>query len=248
MQTAITAAQRGHNVILCEKTESLGGALRCERSIPFKKDLYGFIASKELEMRQAGVAVRLNTEVTKELAEKEAPDVLVVAVGADPIVPPIPGIGNSKVVVANNMSEENIEIGQKVVILGGGLVGCEAAVHLAQAGKDVTIIEMQKEVALDANERHRPIIMGILTGITKIETGLKGIRVNDEGLVCVDEQGTERIFPADTILCSVGQRPRRETVNELLDAAPEVVQVGDCVKPQRLTEAIFRGYYAGLDV
>jgi NADPH-dependent 2,4-dienoyl-CoA reductase/sulfur reductase-like enzyme len=86
------------------------------------------------------------------------------------------------------MTEDSAKIGQKVVILGGGLVGCEAAVHLAQAGKDVTNIEMQEEVAIDANERHRPILMELLLEITKIETRLKAVRVNDEGLVCFDER------------------------------------------------------------
>lgn len=248
METAITAAQRGHNVILCEKTESLGGALRCERAIPFKKDLYSFIASKSLQMEQAGVEVRLNTEVTKELVEKEAPDVLVVAVGAEPIVPPIPGIDNPKVVVANKLSEHNVKIGPKVVVLGGGLVGCEAAVHLAQEGKNVTLIEMQNDVAMDANGRHRPILMDLLAELVKIKTGQRGARVTDEGLICVDESGTEETFPADTILCAVGQRSLRGVVNELLDAAPEVVQVGDCVRPQQVTDAVFRGYYAGLDI
>lgn len=248
MQAAITAAQRGHSVTLCEKTGSLGGALRCERDIPFKKDMFSFVASKELEMKQAGVELRLNTEVTKELAEKEAPDVLVVAVGAEPIVPPIPGIDSPKVVVANNISEDNVKIGQKVVILGGGLVGCETAVHLAQTGKGVTIIEMQKDVAIDANGRQRPILMGLLAELVKIETGLQGVRVTDEGLVCADQWGAERTFPADTIICAVGQRSLRKVVDDLLNAAPEVVQVGDCVRPQRLTDAVFRGYHAGLDI
>jgi 2,4-dienoyl-CoA reductase-like NADH-dependent reductase (Old Yellow Enzyme family) len=171
MQTAITAAQRGHHVILCEKTGSLGGALRYERHIPFKKNLFAFIASKELQMKQAGVEVRLNTEVTAEYVDKEAPDVLVVAVGAEPIIPPIEGINSPKVVVANDMGEDEEKIGQKVIVLGGGLVGCEAAVYLAQLGKDVTIVEMLKDVAIDANVRHRSVLMNLLKQLVSIETG-----------------------------------------------------------------------------
>jgi len=248
METAITAARRGHEVILCEKSGSLGGALRSERHIPFKKNLFAFIGSKELQMKQAGVEVRLNTEVTRKYVEQEAPDVLVVAIGAEPIIPPIEGIENPKVVVANNMFEDESKIGQKVVVLGGGLVGCEAAVYLAQTGKDVTVVEMLEDVAVDANVRYRPILLNLLRKLAKIETGLRGIRVTDEGLVCADKTGTEKLLLADTIICAVGQRPLREVVNELLDAAPEVVQVGDCVKPQRVFEAVFRGYHAGLDI
>ncbi|MFC1868300.1 FAD-dependent oxidoreductase [Thermodesulfobacteriota bacterium] len=249
MKTAVTAAQRGHKVILCEKSGELGGALKCEKAISFKKDLYGLIKSLEIQMRKAGVEIRLNTEVTQELVEQEAPDVLVVAVGGAPIVPPIPGIESPKMVPANNLSDDGITIGKKVVILGGGLVGCESAVHLAQEGRDVTVVEMMKDIAVDANVRHGPILLDMLANLkVKVETGMKGVKINDKGLVCADATGKEKLFEADTVVCSVGQRPLHEVVNGLLDAAPEVVQVGDCVKPQKVTEALYRGYHAGLDI
>ena len=248
MGTAVTAAQRGHKVVLCEKSGALGGALKCLKAISFKKDLYGLIKSLELQMRKAGVEIRLNTEVTQGLVEREAPAVLVVAVGAAPILPAIPGIESPKIVLANNLSE-GIAIGKKVVILGGGLVGSESAVHLAQDGRDVTVVEMMKEIAIDANARHRPILLNMIDKLKiKVETGMKGIKINEEGLVCADAKGKERVIEADTVVCSVGQLPLREVVNGLLDAAPEVVQVGDCVKPQKVTEALYRGYHAGLDI
>jgi NADPH-dependent 2,4-dienoyl-CoA reductase/sulfur reductase-like enzyme len=249
MKTAITAAQRGHKVILYEKSVELGGTLKCVRAISFKKDLHGLIKSLEAQMRKAGVEIRLNTEVTRELVEREAPDVLVLAVGAAPIVPPIPGMDSPKVVLANNLSDEGTAVGKKVVILGGGLVGCESAVHLAQEGKDVTIVEMMKDVAVDANVRQRPILLDMFAKLhVKVETRMKGVKITDEGLVCTDETGKETLFEADTVVCSVGQHALREVVNDLLDAAPEVVQVGDCIKPQKVTEALYRGYHAGLDI
>ncbi len=249
MKTAITAAQRGHKVILCEKRAELGGTLKCVRAISFKKDLYGLIKSLEAQMRKAGVEIRLNTEVTQELVEREAPDVLVLAVGAAPIVPPIPGMDSPKVVRANNLSDEGIAVGKKVVILGGGLVGSESAVHLAQEGKDVTVVEMMKDVAVDANVRQRPILLDMFAKLqVKVKTRMKGVKITGEGLVCIDETGKEHLFEADTVVCSVGQHALREVVNDLLDAAPEVVQVGDCIKPQKVTEALYRGYHAGLDI
>ncbi len=249
MKTAVTAAQRGHKVILCEKSGELGGALKCEKAISFKKDLYGLIKSLEFQMKKAGVEVRLNTEVTQELVESESPDVLVVAVGSAPIVPSIPGIESPKMVLANNLSDDGIAIGKKVVVMGGGLVGCESAVHLAQEGRDVTVVEMMKDVAVDANARQRPILLDMFSKLkVKVETGMKGVKINDKGLVCADVNGNEKLFEADTVVCSVGQRPLREVVNGLLDAAPEVVQIGDCVKPQKVTEALYRGYHAGLDI
>jgi 2,4-dienoyl-CoA reductase-like NADH-dependent reductase (Old Yellow Enzyme family)/thioredoxin reductase len=249
MKTAITAAQRGHKVILCEKSVELGGTLKCVRAISFKKDLYGLIKSLEAQMRKAGVEIRLNTEVTQQLVEREAPDVLVLAVGAAPIVPDIPGIHSPKVVLANNLSDEGIAVGKKVVILGGGLVGCESAVYLAQKGKDVTVVEMMKDVAVDANVRQRPILLNMLAKLrVKVETRMKGVKITGEGLVCTDKTGKENLFEANTVVCSVGQCALREVVDDLLDAAPEVVQVGDCIKPQKVTEALYRGYHAGLDI
>jgi 2,4-dienoyl-CoA reductase-like NADH-dependent reductase (Old Yellow Enzyme family)/thioredoxin reductase len=249
MKTAITAAQRGHKVILCEKSGKLGGTLKCVRAISFKKDLYGLIKSLEIQMRKAGVEIRLNTEVTQKLVEREAPDVLVLAVGAAPIVPPLPGIDSPKVVLATHLSDEGLAVGKKVVILGGGLVGCESAVHLAQQGKDVTLVEMMKEVAVDANVRQRPILLDMFAKLqVKVKTRMKGVKITDKGLVCTDEAGKENLFEADTVVCSVGQHALREVVNDLLDAASEVVQVGDCIKPQKVTEALYRGYHAGLDI
>jgi len=249
MKTAITAAERGHKVILCEKSPALGGVLKCVRTISFKKDLYGLIKNLEAQMRKAGVQIRLNTEVTQEIVEREAPDVLVLAVGAAPIVPPLPGIHSPKVVLANNLSDEGIAVGKKVVILGGGLVGCESAVHLSHKGKDVTVVEMMNEVAVDANVRQRPILLDMLAKLrVRVETRMKGVKITDQGLVCTDETGKEHLFEADTVVCSVGQYALREVVNGLLDAAPEVVQVGDCIKPQKVTEALYRGYHAGLDI
>ena len=247
MQAAITAANRGHAVILCEKNIELGGALRCERSIPFKRDLFRFAATKALEMKNAGVEVRMNTEVTAEYVRSEKPDVLIVAVGAEPIIPPIPGIEGKNVLLANNLSEAGVNIGQRVVILGGGLVGCEMAAHLVQEGKTVTLVEMLSDVAMDANGRHRPILLNMLKPAT-ILTHTRGVRVTDKGLVCVEKDGVEELIPGDTIICAVGQRPLRGVVTALLDSAPEVVEVGDCVKPRRVTEAVSRGYYAGLDI
>jgi len=248
MQCAITAARRGHEVILCEKAGELGGALRCERAIPFKQDLVRYISTKALEMKNTGVDVRLGTEVTPELVESIKPDVLVIAVGAEPIIPPIPGIDSPNVVVANNLSDPETKIGQRVVVLGGGQVGCEAAIHLAQEGRDATVVEMLPGVAVDANGRQRPILLDMLKKLVTVKTGLKGTRITDEGLVCADKSGNEVLLPADTIICAVGQKPLRSVVEGLLNSAPRVVEVGDCVKPQRITEATFRGHYAALDI
>jgi len=223
--------------------------LKCVKVISFKKDLYGLVKNLEAQMRKAGVEIRLNTEVTQERVEREAPDVLVLALGAAPIVPSIPGTDSPRAVLGTGLSEPKVAIGKKVVILGGGLVGCESAVHLAQQGKEVTLVEMMEDIAVEANVRQRPILLDMLAELhVKVKTRTKGVRITDQGLVCTDDSGNETLFEADTVVVSVGQRALREAVTGLLDAAPEVVQVGDCVKPQKVTEALYRGYHAGLDI
>jgi 2,4-dienoyl-CoA reductase-like NADH-dependent reductase (Old Yellow Enzyme family)/thioredoxin reductase len=248
MQAAITAAERGYNVILCEKTGELGGALKATKGVPFKKDLFKFISTKTLLMEKAGVDVRLNSEVTPDLVESIKPDVLIIAVGAEPIIPSIPGIDGSNVIIANDLPDQYDKIGHKVVVLGGGLVGCETAVHMAQEGKDVTVIEMLHEVCPDANPRYRPLLLDQLEKLVTCKTGMKGIRITEEGLIYADIDGNEVLFNADTIICAVGQKPLRSVVDKLRNCAPEVIEIGDCVKPGHVTEAVFGGYWAGIDI
>jgi pyruvate/2-oxoglutarate dehydrogenase complex dihydrolipoamide dehydrogenase (E3) component len=248
MQAAITAAERGHRVVLCEKSGALGGALKSERGIPFKSDLYGFIAVKARQMEKAGVDVRLNTEVTPALCEELAPDALVVAVGAEPVIPPIPGIDGENVIIATELYEKRDRIGKRIAVLGGGLVGCETAVHLAQQGKDVTVVEMLSDVCPDANGRHRPLLLAELSKSVKCLTNTRGVRVTKDGLVCADKDGAEMTVPADTVIVAAGQRARRDAAYALRDCAPEVFEGGDCVKPAQVTQAVFRGHFAALDI
>jgi len=248
MQAAITAAERGHHVILCEKEDELGGALKAVRGISFKEDLYKFIATETLLMQRAGVDVRMNTKVTPDLVENMKPDVLVIAVGAEPIIPRLPGIDSPRVIIANDLPNEYDTIGAKVVVLGGGLVGCETAVHLAQKGKDVTLIEMLHELAPDANPRYRPLLLDQLEKFVACKTKTRGIGITKEGLVCADEDDDEILFNADTIICAVGQKPLHSVAEELQDCAPEVIEIGDCVKPGHVTDALFRGYWAGVGI
>lgn len=248
MQTAITAAERGHTVILCEKTGKLGGTLNSAQGIPFKKDLYGYIATKALQMEKAGVEVRLNTEITPDVVESIKPDVLVIAVGSEPIIPPLPGIDSSKVIIANYLPDKFDQVGHKIVVLGGGLAGCETALYLAQQGRDVTIVEMLDDVCLDANPRYRPLILDQLKKHVTCKTNLQGVRVTEKGLVCADKKGAETLLEADTIICAVGQHSLRDVVEKIYNTAPEVIEIGDCVRPGCVTDAVFRGYWAALDI
>jgi 2,4-dienoyl-CoA reductase-like NADH-dependent reductase (Old Yellow Enzyme family)/thioredoxin reductase len=249
MQAALTAARRGHQVILCEKSGELGGALKTERGISFKEDLFKFIKTKELLIRKSGVQLHLNTEVTPEYAESQKPDVLIVAVGSEPVLPSIPGIEGENVILVDHLRDNWDRVGKKVVILGGGMAGCETAVYLAKEGREVTVVEMLDDVCRDANNRHRPLLLEQLyVHNIRCLTGTKGIEINTKGLVCVNKEGKELLLEADTIVCAVGRRPLADVAFKLRDCAPEVVEIGDCVKPAQVTQAVFRGHYAAMDI
>jgi NADPH-dependent 2,4-dienoyl-CoA reductase/sulfur reductase-like enzyme len=249
LKAAATAARRGHKVILCEKSDQLGGILKGEKAIPFKYEMYELGVTLERQARDAGVEIRLNTCVTKEYAEKEKVGALIIAVGSEPIIPPIPGLEGDNVIVVNNYYLEKDKASDQVVVLGGGLAGCETAIHLAQEGKDVHLVEMRPELAPDANIRHRPLLLKeIEKNRIHVHTGYKGLRVTEEGVVCADMTGEEHLVPGTTVICALGQKARRDMVEELTDCAPFVAQIGDCVCASTITTAIYQGYHAALDI
>ena len=248
MKAALTAAQRGHSVVLCEKSGELGGLLKCEQGIPFKREMYDLVGSFEKLMLREGVEIRKNTEVDAAYAEKEQADAVIIAVGSHPIIPPIPGIHGDKVILVNDFHLHEEEVGQRVVVLGGGLSGCECAIHLAHCGKQVTIVEMADMVAQDANRLQRPaLLMEMEKYGIDVRTQFKGVAVSDEGLVC-DNKGREVLVPCDTIICAAGQRPDYEGVEALRYTAPFVREIGDCVKVANVMFATYMGYHAALDV
>ncbi|WCM61228.1 FAD-dependent oxidoreductase [Paenibacillus polymyxa] len=249
LYAALTAAKRGHKVILCEKADEVGGILRGEQAIPFKYEMYELGVTLGKLAKDAGVEIRLNTPVTKEYAEKENVDALIIAAGSAAIVPPIPGLNGDNVVIVNNYYLEQDRVSDSVVVLGGGLAGCEAAIHLAQEGKTVHLVEMRAELAPDANIRHRPIMLKeIEKNNIQVHLGFKGLCVTQEGVVCADQNGEEHLVPGTSVICALGQRPRRNVVDELIDCAPYVAQIGDCVKASTITTAIYQGYHAALDI
>lgn len=248
MKAVITAAQRGHQVVICEKSDALGGILKSEQAIDFKREMYELGLTLERQARAEGVEIRLNTLVTPEYVKSEKPDAVILAVGSNPIVPPLPGIDGDNVVVVNDYYGETEKVADSVVVLGGGLAGCECAVHLAQEGKKVHLVEMRDTLAPDCNIRHRPILMQRIDELVNVHLGHAGLRVTEDGLVCKSPGGDEVLIPGKTVVCAVGQRANRDDAEALRYAAPFVREVGDCIRPANITKAMYEGYHAALDI
>ena len=248
LKAAITAAQRGHKVILCEKSDKVGGILKSEQAIKFKYEMYQLGLSFEKQAIEEGVEIRLNTMVTPEYVAAEKPDAVILAVGSTPIVPLIPGIDGDNVVVVNDYYLEKDKVQDTVVVLGGGLAGCECAVHLGMEGKQVHLVEMRDALAADCNIRHKPILMKQVEKYATAHLGHAGVKITDEGVICRNAAGEEVLIPGRTVICAVGQRANRADVDALRLSAPFVREVGDCVRPANITKAVYEGYHAALDI
>lgn len=248
LYAAYTAARRGHQVILCEKEGETGGILKSEQALPFKREMYELSHTYRRFCEQTGVEIRLNTEVTKEYAEKEAPDALIIAVGSEPLLPPISGLCGENVVLVNNYYLEKEKVGDEVVVFGGGLAGCECAIHLGMEGKTVRLVEMRDELAPDANVRHRPLLLKEIEKYVTVYTGYRGLRVTEEGIVCEDKNGREILVPGKSVICALGQKSRSGATDALRDGAPYVAVIGDAARVSTITNAVYQGYHAALDI
>lgn len=248
MEAAITAAERGHSVTLYEKGSRLGGQLLIEEHIPFKQDMFNFVKVLEKRLSKTGVDIHLNAELGAEQAAAMKADVIITAVGAKPIVPPIPGIDSRKVVTLEALCQTTTVLGQKIVILGGGLAGSECAIYLDGLGKDVTLVEMKGDWAADAYFMHKNAMKIYMDNSNiKIQVNTVAKEISEEGLLCETPDG-EVFFAADTILLAAGVRADRKTAESFYNAAPRVFEAGDCIKAGRVAEAVSVGYYRALDI
>lgn len=248
LYAAYTAARRGHQVILCEKSDGVGGILKSEQALPFKYEMYQLGGTYELFAKKAGVEFRFNTEVTPEYVEKEKPDALIVAVGSNPLVPPIKGLNGDNVVIVNDYYLEKDKVTDDVVVFGGGLAGCECAVHLGQEGKRVHLVEMRDVLAPDANVRHRPLLLEQIDKYVTVHTEHTGLEVRADGVLCKDKDGNEVLVPGTTVICALGQKPKTDVVDSLRNSAPYVAVIGDCGRVSNITNAVYQGYHAALDI
>ena len=249
MYAAITAAERGHQVELVEKNDVLGGTLQFSNTDTYKDDLKRFKDSLISRTAKLDINVQLGIEATTDLVTKKDPDALVVAIGAAPIVPDIPGISGPNVMSALNAYWEPEKVGSNVVIIGGGLVGCDIGLDLAAKGKSVTLVEMMDKLAVDATESHRIALFEKLDGTVQCHTETKCEGITPEGIEVVDNKGAKRLIPADTVIYAIGMKATWDTAFDLCQAASkQYFIIGDCANPRKVKQAVHEGYHAAMDI
>ena len=248
MEAAIVAARRGHDVTLLEQKDRLGGKLVFSRQAEFKKDLEKFMDYQIHMLDKLGVQVRLNERATAESVAAMEPDAVLAAVGADPIIPPIPGVDGKNVITAEQCYEMGLsgqDMGERIAILGGGLVGCETALYLAMyLGKQVTLIEMTGAVAQEEYSIPRQALVEHMNEYVTYYCGVKCTAITPEGMEVGDAYGNRALIEADTVVLAAGMRARHQAAEEFRGLSLFFEPIGDCVVAKNVRGATRSAYDA----
>jgi 2-enoate reductase len=240
------AALRGHRVCLYEKTGKLGGIVQQAAVPEFKKDLRRLLEWYERQIDIAGVKVEFNTTVTDQLVKTSAPDAVIVATGARPIVPAIPGVDREQVVSAVDMLKGAREPGESAVVVGGGLAGCEVAIWLAQKRCRVCVVEMLDDVMTGGAPV--PTQVKLMIGDLMKKHGV-AVHVSSE-VTAVTSQGVEirnrnnekMSLEGDSVVLAIGMVPVNGLADSLDAKMCRTFRIGDCRSPKNVMNAVWDAY------
>jgi len=242
LEAACTASDLGHRVSLYEREDRIGGQL-WEASMPPKKGLLKSITDYYgARLSQSTVEVHLGKEVTKETMKEEDVDVIVLATGSKPLRPPIAGADDSRVVTARDVLRCECDLEQDILVIGGGLVGCETAEFLAEKGKGVQIIEMLEGVAGDVEPRTRVLLLERLKGLGVVITTECRVETIGPGCVEVETGGRNLTIPAGQVVLAVGSQAEKGLEGQLRKGNWNVLSAGDCRTPANIREAVHQGF------
>jgi 2-enoate reductase len=246
MEAARVATLRGHKVTLYEKTDELGGHV-IEGSVDeFKEDNARLIEWYKTQIKKLGIDVKLNTEVKPDDVKNSKADVVIVATGSIPVMPNVPGIGNSNVATATDVLLKKKLVGQDVVVIGGGLVGCETALSLAMDGKNVTIVEMLPELmsaGIPVPHANRIMVLDMLKfHNVKVILNSSLQEVKDGAIDVIDKNFKRNTIPADTVVISIGLKPDSKLYNDIVGKIPNVYAIGDASSARNIMAAIWDAY------
>jgi 2,4-dienoyl-CoA reductase-like NADH-dependent reductase (Old Yellow Enzyme family)/thioredoxin reductase len=249
MEAARVAVLRGHQVTLWEKENRLGGQLQQAAVLPYKDRIAVFNTYLQTQLMRLGVHVQTEKKATSETIRDFDPEAVVLATGIKPKVPNIPGISLKHVIYAEEVLGSGIETGDRVVVMGGELVGCETAEFLAEKGKKVTVTRRGQEFATGVLFILRPWFLSRLERLgVALLPGLKYNEITSAGLVVTTKEGKVEVIEADTIVLATGSIPNIALHEELKNKVSEIYLVGDCVYPRTIRDAISDGHRIGLSI
>ncbi|NJE08947.1 NADH:flavin oxidoreductase [Thermococcus sp. M39] len=250
LEFARAAKLRGHEVVIFEKSDKLGGLLWLASVPEFKRErLQRLIKWYEKQVEKLGIEVKLNTEVTPEVIKEYSPDVVVLATGSEPIIPKIPGVENA--VLADDVLLGRADVGESVIIIGGGMVGCELAIELAKKGKKVTIVEALCDIAPNEPAINRIALIKFLTKYqVEVRTKSPVIEIRKGEVDVVDSLGRRNTLKGDTIVLAVGRKAHVD--EKLLEVAKEVAEdifiIGDAKEPRKIIDAVREGFWTAINI
>jgi 2,4-dienoyl-CoA reductase (NADPH2) len=249
MEAARIARLRGHDVTIWERDDVLGGKLEVAGLAPSKREVLRFRDYQARRLVELGVEPHTGVEVTPELVTEQAPDVVLVAIGAEPLIPPIPGLGAANVhdALALLRGDVAVEPGDRVAVIGGSATGCETAELLAAAGARVTILELRGGIGFGIEAITRRHLLRSLRadGVTLL-TKAKVVMVDHDDVLYEDADGRVHAVPADQVALALGWRARGSALAAALGDDVEVVVLGDASEPADFVHAINAGADAGL--
>jgi pyruvate/2-oxoglutarate dehydrogenase complex dihydrolipoamide dehydrogenase (E3) component len=248
MEAARVLTLRGHRVTLMEKSDQLGGQLKLAALPPHKEGLNDLLNYFSGQIKDLGVKVELRSLADLQAIAARNVEVVIMATGAKPLIPKFDRVGKGNLFSFAEALSNPSKIGKNVVILGGGMVGCETAEFLAQRGRSVTIIEMLKDVALDVNPFVRKVLLSRLRELKiSLVANTKVIQMGEDHLIAVTN-GEERTFRGDSFVIAMGLEADRAGNASWGKKFSGYFEIGDCLKPRKLIEAIHEGFAIGQKV
>ena len=251
MQAALTCLERGHEVILAERKGHLGGNLIAASAMPLKTGMQEFRDYFIRQVERSGAEIRLNCELTPELVREIAPDALVIAVGADPFFPDVPGKDLPHVHWCSDAERGLVDTGDNIAVIGGGSLGLEGGASLAMKGRKVTVFEALPALPYNPTQGNGQLTEMIRKAGGDVLTGKKLARRTEKSVLITDvNSGKTEEYPCDTVLMAAGMKSRKKTVEALRHTLPEteVWVIGDAKRPLMLGDAIRAGFNAGLGI
>jgi 2,4-dienoyl-CoA reductase-like NADH-dependent reductase (Old Yellow Enzyme family)/thioredoxin reductase len=249
IKAAWTAAQRGHEVHLFEKSPCIGGLLIPGSATGHKKEFENLITFGEHQMRKAGVIYHLNVTVTPEIVRQQAPEVVILATGSRPALPDVEGIDNEIVMPFDVLFNTKDLTPADTVVIGGGATGCELAYHLSGNGSRVTVVEVLERPAEQLEAITRKVLLQKLReNDVTILLHTRIVRIARDGVVVADADNREHFLPAGRVAIAIGTRPEKALFEAIGKLGVEVYRVGDCISPRTAKTAILEGARIGLKI